>query len=243
MVIPGGGFGGLLAETPTDEVLELHPKLRMAILSLAMVVIAEVMAAYIPTALTDVMTVLFGMLLLRRDVMGLVHGLPAFTVVAGFNFLFQAIALLQLLTGPPGAQHFLDQKCVVSVTRTVREGVNGAYAHVHEPMNLCSWRTVLGNVSVCCAVFLEFVCLRLSWKMLQSMSRAATASMSLAMLPMIDLEGLAPQDASSGHESRRARPNNRRQQDNNNPEQRPLTGQQSSTGFEPFTGQPHRLAE
>lgn len=230
MVVPVGGLRGLVTGPPTDELLQTVPTLRLAIAALSCVVAAEIVASRVSTALTDIITVIFGVLILRRDMDGFLQGLLPFTIVAAFNFLYQVLAVIQILCEPPGAKSFFRTHCMVQV-QDVRHGVPHS-----QVMNLCSWRTILGNIAVVLAVSLEFLCVRLGWKMFRSM-RAATIARSVGMLSMVDLEArntgflrdigephLAP--APSGDPGA------------------PLVQHESRvTNFTPFSGEPHRLEE
>lgn len=167
---------------PTDELLEKRPVLRLAILSLALVVLAELVALYIPAAITDFLTVLVGVRMLHRDMHGFVRDLPFFTAVACLNFAVQAFTFMQIFAGPRGGAHFFQDKCMVPVTRMQND------QQVHETLNLCSWQTILGNVGLGTSVVLEFACVRLGWRMYKSMHLATSASMSSHMLSMGEME-------------------------------------------------------
>jgi len=232
-MLPLAGSAHLALGTPTDEVLRLRPLLKFFIICLATTVAAEVIAGFLPAAITDVLTVVYGAMLLRRDMEGLVQGLHVISVIAALNCALQAFSLLQILLGKPGAKYFLANECVVSVSR-IKEG-----QPVYEHLNLCSWHTVLGNLAMCAAVIFEFLCARLSWRMFKSQEAA-----SMAMAGLLDIEnhgsmrggrvGLMGEElhsmptatiaASSTGDARSGR-------------QLPVAG------FTPFQGQPHRMVD
>merc|ERR1740121_637909 len=128
-------------------------------------------------------------MMLRRDMQGMVQGLPAFTLFAGLNCGLQVFTLLQMLTAAPGAKNFLADTCPMDLTQ-VKDGET-----IHKTIDPCSWHTIAGNLALCFSVVVEFLCMRLSFKMLRSMREAASS----AMLSLPDVEGggagrPAPQD-------------------------------------------------
>jgi large-conductance mechanosensitive channel len=237
MVLPLGAMsGGLFAMAPpSEEFLRLKPFFKMAVIALAFAVVVELAAGYVPAALTDIITVMFGFILLRRDFGGLMQGLPAFTVIAAFNFLFQSLTLLQFLLITPGFEHFFSDHCPTSVKRRDADG-----HETHEIRNLCSWRTILGNAALLAAVLIEFACVRLSWKMVRSMRDVTSSMFSSASMPMMDVEGgsLTGQMAAQ-------LPTAQRTQAPGQAGRTPgLAGPTAgNAGFTPFSGAPHRLGD
>jgi hypothetical protein len=211
--------------------------LKLALIGLGLTVVVEVTAAYLPAALTDILTIVFGAMLMRRDLAGLMQGLPAFTAIAGFNFLFQALTLVQFLLVFPGFEHFLSDNCPTHVKKHDADGHESS-----ELKNLCSWRTIMGNVALSVGVLLEFACVRLSWKMVKSM-RDATVSIAFpsATMPMMDVEGglsqLAPHLAAPRQQRQ---PGLAQAQAGPAGLPGPVAGQ---AGFAPFSGAPHRLGD
>lgn len=237
MVLPFNAMSGFTMGPPPEEVIRLRPILKVSVIILGLATVIELAAAYVPSALTDLITVMFGAMLLRRDFPGLMQGLPAFTVIAAFNFFFQVLTLIQFLTIYPGFEHFLSDKCPTSIKRHDASG-----HEITELKNLCSWRTIIGNVALLLAVLLEFVCLRLSWKMFQSVRDTTSSMLASANMPMMDLEGggqgLTPSLAAAAAAQRgpamaQARPTG-------------LAGPGPAAGppgFTPFAGAPHRLGD
>lgn len=233
-----------MAGPPSDELLRMLPVLRRAVLCLGIIVSLEFAAGpgYIPAALTDTGTVLFGALLLRRDVQGVIHGLPTFVFVAGLNFAFQTMTLIQKMSSKPGAQYFFKTDCVVPVKRFH----NGQEIDVN--MDLCSWRTILGNIALVLGVILEFACMRFSWRMFKSMhDEEDVRAASTSFLPMMDLEGASGSALLHSHNSLEARlqavgaPGIQLSQQPERDSLTRLNGPPSN--ITPFSGQPHRLGE
>ncbi|CAE8630744.1 unnamed protein product, partial [Polarella glacialis] len=148
---------------PSSEFLQLRPIFKLSLLGLGLTVVAELVAGYVAPAATDLVTVLFGVVLLRRDVAGLLQGLIPFLLVAVTNALCQLFTLLQLLQATPGPESFFKEECMVSVTTT-----HGGQTS-HESVNFCSWQTVLGNSALLAALALEFLCARSAFRMVKSM--------------------------------------------------------------------------
>ncbi|CAK0847456.1 unnamed protein product [Prorocentrum cordatum] len=68
---------------PTGELLRLKPLLRCSLLCLLVNAVVMLIVDYVPAAVVDILTVMYGYMLLRRDMQGLAQGLPAFTLIAG----------------------------------------------------------------------------------------------------------------------------------------------------------------
>jgi len=204
--------------------------LRISIIGLGVTILAEVIAGYTPSALTDAVTFLFGLSLIRKSRERALASVPAFTMVAGFNFIFQVIFMVEMLSRTL-PHRFLATTCVTSVP-SMHDG-----EVVHEDVDLCSWQTLLGDISVCLAVVFEFLCTRFSWKLFQALREdyAQGGAFPSAVGAWMEVDGLpnsleqgafssslhAPQRGSRGHDRRST----------------------AQLGFQPFSGQPHKLCE
>ncbi|CAK0847454.1 unnamed protein product [Prorocentrum cordatum] len=208
---------------PTGELLRLKPLLRCSLLCLLVNAVVMLIVDYVPAAVVDILTVMYGYMLLRRDMQGLAQGLPAFTLIAGLDCALQVITLMQVLTVAPGARYFLADACPLDVTQAdprddlehdpghIEGGGKAAAAEagagthgkeqqaggpaagpkvkdgqtIHKQIDPCSWHTVTGNLALVISVVLEFICMRLSFKMFKAMREAASSS----LLSLLDVEG------------------------------------------------------
>mmetsp|Transcript_16350 Transcript_16350/g.42231 ORF Transcript_16350/g.42231 Transcript_16350/m.42231 type:complete len:234 (-) Transcript_16350:50-751(-) len=215
----------------SDELRRQKWRLGMSLVALSIVVTAELVSGYLPAAMAECSTLLFGALVLKRDARGLAQGLFPFMLIAAFNCIMESVTVLDMLTDRPGAQYFLSTECHVQVS------VRQHGEQMHKVMNLCSWQTVLGNIAVCAGIPLEFMCARYAWQMFKSL-RVAADGMATAMLAMMDLEAArtatqGPVGALQAAESATA----------------PRTGHAAAAGavaapdqgYTPYGGAPHRL--
>jgi len=234
---PGLSFA---TATPTNELLRLKPLLRFSLLCLLLNAVVMLIVDYVPAAVVDLLTVMYGYMLLRRDVQGMVQGLPAFTLIAGLNCALQVFTLMQVLTVAPGAKYFLADSCPLDVTQ-VKDGQT-----IHKHIDPCSWHTITGNLALIVSVVLEFMCMRLSFKMLKSMREAANNS----LLSLLDVEGggaggrlqdPVPATAAPGPgaEGPRGDPRLAALLDRRGPAQ----GAAQGPGFTPYQGQAHKLTD
>ncbi|CAK0847450.1 unnamed protein product [Prorocentrum cordatum] len=216
---------------PTGELLRLKPLLRCSLLCLLVNAVVMLIVDYVPAAVVDILTVMYGYMLLRRDMQGLAQGLPAFTLIAGLDCALQVITLMQVLTVAPGARYFLADACPLDVTQ-VKDGQT-----IHKQIDPCSWHTVTGNLALVISVVLEFICMRLSFKMFKAMREAASSS----LLSLLDVEGggrlqdpvAAAAASGPGAEGPRSLLDRRG----------PAQGGAQGPGFTPYQGQAHKLTD
>jgi len=227
---------------PTSELLRLKPLMRFSLLCLFLNAVLMLIVDYFPAAVVDLLTVMYGYMMLRRDMQGLVQGLPAFTLIAGLDCALQIFTLMQLLTVAPGAQYFLSDTCPLNVTQ-VKDGHT-----IHKHIDPCSWHTITGNLALVASVVLEFVCMRLSLKMFKSVREAANNS----LLSLLDVEGGDAggrfQDplafaAASGPSAEGPRGDPRLAALLDRRADRPAQGAAQGPGFTPYQGQAHKLAD
>ncbi|CAK0847453.1 unnamed protein product [Prorocentrum cordatum] len=240
---------------PTGELLRLKPLLRCSLLCLLVNAVVMLIVDYVPAAVVDILTVMYGYMLLRRDMQGLAQGLPAFTLIAGLDCALQVITLMQVLTVAPGARYFLADACPLDVTQAdprddlehdpghIEGGGKAAAAEVkdgqtiHKQIDPCSWHTVTGNLALVISVVLEFICMRLSFKMFKAMREAASSS----LLSLLDVEGggrlqdpvAAAAASGPGAEGPRSLLDRRG----------PAQGGAQGPGFTPYQGQAHKLTD
>merc|ERR1740121_1491187 len=207
-----------------NELLRLKPLLRFSLLCLLLNAVVMLIVDYVPAAVVDLLTVMYGYMLLRRGMQGLV----------------QVFTLMQVLTVAPGAKYFLADSCPLDVTQ-VKDGHT-----IHKQIDPCSWHTITGNLALVVSVALEFMCMRLSFKMLKSMREAANNS----LLSLLDVEGggaggrlqdPVPATAAPGPgaEGPRGDPRLAALLDRRGPAQ----GAAQGPGFTPYQGQAHKLTD
>lgn len=177
MVLP---MEELMNRPPPEELIGQLPTVKFSIRGLIVVVIAELIAGYPSSAITDGITAFIGILMLGRGDHSFATYLPAFIVIANFNIIFQALTILQLILVMPGARYFFSSECVVPVV-TIEHG-----KRVTSTDNMCSWDTVLGNVALCFSFTFHFLCIRFGWWALRIIQEASLAAEQQA-LPNVEL--------------------------------------------------------
>mmetsp|Transcript_72496 Transcript_72496/g.169927 ORF Transcript_72496/g.169927 Transcript_72496/m.169927 type:complete len:234 (+) Transcript_72496:47-748(+) len=175
MVLPVGGMGSSMGGAPPQQVLLTMPYLKAALVAVTIVVIGEFVATYFNEAISDCLTPLFGILVLR-DVTQAGQCVLCLGVISGFNCLSDLTSLILILVGQryvPGARYFFSTVCYGDVrvydpsTRTTKT----------ENRELCSWRTVVGNACIVLGVLTQLICCRLSLKIFQAYQREGMNAM------------------------------------------------------------------
>eukprot|EP00931_Biecheleriopsis_adriatica_P027127 TRINITY_DN16364_c0_g1_i1.p1 TRINITY_DN16364_c0_g1~~TRINITY_DN16364_c0_g1_i1.p1 ORF type:complete len:217 (+),score=32.27 TRINITY_DN16364_c0_g1_i1:44-694(+) len=214
-----------LAVAPTPELLRLRPRFKLSVFGLAVVFILDLVAGFDGAALVDAATLLPAVIALRRNVAGFTQGLLPISMLAAVNFFCQMLTLAQILTGRPGAKHFFQTECYSQVTADDDAG--------QHTVNLCSWRTVLGNISICASIAFQMFCSRYAWKIVKSMEQArqSTTRQASQTSDFLDIEGgtfgLPPSAAGSLLDPNAQRPRS----------------QNSEQGFTPYSGRAYHLGD
>lgn len=230
---------------PSEEVLRLHKLLKVAVAGLGLAVAMESLAGYYSPALTDMLTLSLGLLVLRGGMEQLNRCIFFFTLMAGTNLVYAVVLLSALLSSEfPGPKNFFSTECPAVTVRN----------HVYQ----CSWRTVVGNSAVLLAVTFEFLCTFAGYKIFASMRRSMMAGLNDSMLdgegmmlPMYARQSAAafPGMAAGGNDAGflggaaqgPAVPNLAASANSANPSGE-LPGV-SRANFTPFSGQPHKLED
>ncbi|CAK9028678.1 unnamed protein product [Durusdinium trenchii] len=224
MVIPvGGGLGPMgPVGPPPEEALRKLPFLKVTVLAVALVVVAEFVAAYYDEAISELLTPLMGLLALR-DVTQTGQCVLCLAFVSAFNCLADITSLVFILLGQrhiAGAKYFFATECYGKVA--VWDPTSRTTKVVTQ--ELCSWQTVVGNCAIVLAILLEFICCRLCIKIFRAyQSESFQGGLMGYEGDMGDMAGDAVPPSNT------VRPSDA--------QQRPAQG----PGFVPFSGQGQRL--
>lgn len=169
MVIPVGGMdppmGGGGGPPPT-EALRLTPVLKIAVAAVAVAVIGEIIASYFSEAISDMLTILLAITAFK-DASQMEQCIVCIMAFAGFNCISDIVTLVFILPGQryvPGAKYFFSTVCYAEV-RVVDPVTHSTHMENRE---ICSWRTVVGNVSIVLAIVAEFACSSISYRIFKA---------------------------------------------------------------------------
>ena len=230
MVLPvGGGMGSSMGGPPPQQVLQTLPYLKATMVAISLVVIGEFVSTYFNEAISDCLTPLLGIIVLR-DVTQTGQCVLCLALVSGFNCLSDLTSLVLILVGQryiPGAKYFFSTVCYADVrvwdpsTRTTKI----------ENRELCSWRTVTGNSCIVLGVLTQLICCRLSFKIFQAYQREGIAMLEGFDGHPDDLGAVGPSAATAADLPRPAAAEG------------PASSAQraSNRGFVPFSGEGQRL--
>mmetsp|Transcript_15954 Transcript_15954/g.29998 ORF Transcript_15954/g.29998 Transcript_15954/m.29998 type:complete len:230 (+) Transcript_15954:75-764(+) len=229
MVIPMGGMGASPMGPPPQQVLRSLPWLKAALAAVTLVVIGECVATYYNEAIADCLTPLMGILVLR-DVTQTGQCILCLGLISGFNCLSDLTSLILILVGQryiPDAKYFFSTVCYGDV-KVVDPTT---HATKIENRELCSWRTITGNICIVLGVLTQLACCRLSLKIFRAYQQESMNSLldgmdgpgpladatapNVADLPRTSA-GVAPEGAAASRASNR--------------------------GFVPFSGEGQRLS-
>ncbi|CAE8635435.1 unnamed protein product [Polarella glacialis] len=166
MVLPMGGLAPPISNgAPPEEALRLLPWLRFAMFGVTIAVAAEFVAGYNQQAFSDLLTLLVGILCVM-DVRQLGQCICCLMLMSCFNGISDLLTLVLILSGvhsqpyPPAAKYFFALECP-------------------DAKNVCSWKTVTGDSAIVLAVIVEFVCFRLSARILKAYQQQSATDMGL----------------------------------------------------------------
>jgi len=181
MVLPLGGSGlgppgppTMPTGPPPAGVLRSLPYLRLGLVFLFLVVVAEVVAGYYNEALIDALTLVIAVPAIR-DPPRFGQCVLCIAMITALNSAYDVVTIVMLLSGRtdhiPGGRYFFATECS-GMRRVLDRDTGKISVEVYEA---CSWRTILGNCAIVVGACFQCLCFRISSRMFKAYQEEAMA--------------------------------------------------------------------